>query len=862
MHVIAHGARESFAGKPRVSLFRLAAAVVALMLALASWAQVPPVDCSGVGQALVTVPEIARDESTGVLRGTIYATSERVRMPIRNAAPLGAAAPVCTGQVVRAYRLEAPVANAPASELLDPMPGPTLRARVGDLIQLTFLNHIDPNRFAKSSETDCDRTSTYPISPPDPVTIPPTPPPDPDTPPNCFKGSMISNIHFHGTHTNPRSTGDNVFLLIHPSPRTKDAARTPVVTQESVGKPIAEFFARCEEKLKLKDSPLQWPRVWNDFPAAWRDMQQQLLTQYAPALWTENEKLIEEGNWPQNFLGAYPYCYRLPDYTASKWPPEPATAHGAHAASPQPDRPLIMGQTPGTHWYHAHKHGSTTINVLNGMTGVFIIEGKYDDDINRVYGEDWTRKQPVLVINQLGAVPNLMVDGGQVGNGPDFSVNGRLRPTISMKPGEVQMWRIANTSSRSGVLFLPPNGVTWRQIAQDGVQYSDANYRKSASDLRRSFLLAAGNRADLLVKAPPYDPAGSNTYPVVVNNTVDPSDLFGAAAITLLTVNVTNEPDAKMDFLPSVPCPVPPTDPCPFPSYLADIQDSEIKAPPRTLVFASSKLTRGVKIANHPSHQTIDGKKFDGEVGVSVALNKAEEWKVVNETYPPWLPNQPTNRISHPFHIHINPFQIVEVFDPNAKLDPLPGSGSVATTAGSAIVTVTGTAFTTQLHIGDVISIAGEAPATITLITPTSLTLSANAAVTKDGRAYTYGASRYIFDKDQILLDGQCRIDPFTPDAWKPCGPTVPATDRIWWDVFPIPSGALAVDSKGAAINDPNKPSTDPDRQIKIPGYFRMRSRFVDYSGHYVLHCHILAHEDRGMMTVVEVRPPMPYSHH
>jgi len=48
-----------------------------------------------------------------------------------------------------------------------------------------------------------------------------------------------------------------------------------------------------------------------------------------------------------------------------------------------------------------------------------------------------------------------------------------------------------------------------------------------------------------------------------------------------------------------------------------------------------------------------------------------------------------------------------------------------------------------------------------------------------------------------------------------------------------------------------------------------MRSRFVDYTGMYVTHCHILAHEDRGMMTVVEVRPEsqpatlkIPYKHH
>ena len=56
---------------------------------------------------------------------------------------------------------------------------------------------------------------------------------------------------------------------------------------------------------------------------------------------------------------------------------------------------LQMGQAPGTHWYHAHKHGSTTIDVLNGMTGAFIIEGRYDDDLNAFYGTSevpaWTR---------------------------------------------------------------------------------------------------------------------------------------------------------------------------------------------------------------------------------------------------------------------------------------------------------------------------------------------------------------------------------------------------------------------------------------------------------------------------------------
>jgi FtsP/CotA-like multicopper oxidase with cupredoxin domain len=52
---------------------------------------------------------------------------------------------------------------------------------------------------------------------------------------------------------------------------------------------------------------------------------------------------------------------------------------------------------------------------------------------------------------------------------------------------------------------------------------------------------------------------------------------------------------------------------------------------------------------------------------------------------------------------------------------------------------------------------------------------------------------------------------------------------------------------------------------VTIPGYFKMRSRFVDYTGQFVLHCHILGHEDRGMMQLVEVVPSKSktaYEHH
>ena len=676
--------------------------------------------------------------------------------------------------------------------------GPTLRARLGDLIQLTFINQINPADFGNSidrGETGqgggCDQsTAGYP---------------GPDKYPDCFHGSSTGNIHFHGTHTNPNSTGDNVFIEVRPSLRDGNKL---LVTPDTVKKPFNDFFTRCEAQLS-GNVLRQWPKLWSDLPKAWTDEQEDLLKQYdkqlvknygnvAKQLWPVDEAQLRQNAWPQYYIGAYPYCFRIPEYTDKTWPPaRPTPMHmggagtaemhagtgannqtGAGMTQDETGRTLMMGQSPGTHWYHAHKHGSTAINVANGMTGAFIIEGQYDDDLNTWYGAGWTRTQPVLVINQLGVTPNLSRGGGgAIDKGPDFSTNGQLKPLITMRPGEVQMWRMLNTSGRAGAFFAnPPAGFEWKQLAQDGVQFIDANYQKH---LNKSFLIASGNRVDLLVKAPATpctNPAGC-TYPVLVQNEVDPSNRTTANKLTLLTVNVSGPPvDPKSHaaaFIPTAPS---------FPPFLADITDKEVKST-KKLVFGTTPPVNPPQV---PAMHTIDGKRFDGEVGALVQLNKAEEWKIVNETYGPL--------ISHPFHIHINPFQVVEVFEPNATLpDPKNASKTIP---------------------------------------------------------------KYVFDRSVRLAKGQCYLDPFATnhDDWKPCDAPSEQKNLIWWDVFPIPSGKTVTTTKKDAQGNPIK--------VNVPGYFKMRSRFVDYSGYYVLHCHILAHEDRGMMTVVEVAPGQtPYSH-
>lgn len=657
-------------------------------------------------------------------------------------------------------------------------PGPTLRARLGDQVQISFQNKIDDSQFPYSFDTEpkpglssfgCDRSGTL-----DTATGTYLPYPANDIFPNCFHGSSTANIHFHGTHTSPDGLGDNVLVQVLPQLQQPDWTNT---------------FNAIFNSRKI-------PQKWTEMPLDYQNAQAQMISQHdteaaaaaaknglpkPESLSAKNQELIASGQWPQYIMGAFPNFFEIPDYDA---------VPGKYKA----------GQAPGTHWYHAHKHGSTAINVSNGMTGAFIIEGSYDDDLNAFYGPNWTRTQPLMVINQLGVTPNLL-RGGQTGaggigatdKGPDFSINGQIHPVVNMRPNEVQMWRVVNTSGRAGVYFHTPPAAQyqWKQLAQDGVQFNDFNYQ---SRPHGDFLLAAGNRADLLVQAKPC-PGGAKTcqYPVVVQNEVDPADLASANNLTLLTINVAGDPvpttSPAGQFIPHAPR---------FPAFLKDISTEEITGT-KIMTFSSTSPGKG-------GMHEIDGKKFDGEVGALVQLNKVEEWKIQNATYGP--------PISHPFHIHINPFQVTEIFDPNATMN-------VNYTDPRTKKTLTAKNVRQYAFVpGDLFTIAGNP-----------------------------GFEAYVRKQ-------QCQLDPQAePETWKPCGPPFKNENNIWWDVFPIPSGRRLSVTK-------TDPKTGQQVPVEVPGYFKMRSRFVDYAGYYVLHCHILAHEDRGMMTVVEVSPATtPYSH-
>jgi FtsP/CotA-like multicopper oxidase with cupredoxin domain len=740
------------------------------------------------GRDLLTIPEIVRTPGApgqpGKLQGTIILSDEQ-----RSLAG-GTAGTPCDYPQLRYFRGVDAVPPPPPSAKGDPLPGPTLRARVGDLVQLAFLNQVDVSKFPNTLDQDiqgktdgCDRARAQRRKPQFQNQVAEIYPRN-DSYPDCLHGSSTANLHFHGTHTTPSTTGDNVLLYIRPALRDGGRLYPP---DDFVKTQFAEFFKWCETNGS--------PTSWSQMPAEWQKMQEELLKRYdrtAPykgepgklpkelQLWPVNQDQIANKVWPQYSIGAFPHCFRLTAYDPAK---------------------VKMGQSPGTHWYHAHKHGSTALNVGNGMTGAFIIEGEYDDALRNYYKatpqhKNWGLEEHVLVIQQLSSGLNLL-SAANIGNPAPLSVNGRLAPVVKMRPNQVALWRIVNSNQRSFVQFRGEASqstkskarVSWRQTAQDGVQFAPANYTLVGA-LNNSFNLAAANRADVLVQAP----AVEGDYNIPIMATVnDLPDTDPSPITTLLTVRVVRDNariiDPPMPFMEEKDFPK-------LPPFLRDIDDLIVIT--RHLRFDTvpysdrSHVSKGAGKPLMPVHQINDKLYSDQTVDQTMILDTAEEWKISNKT----------DNIAHPFHIHINPFQIVDLFQPNS-------------------------------------------------------------AEAKDP-------------------NNPCYADPLKPETWKACRPL--PRPYVWWDTFNIPTARQEVlpcqkveACEPATIRPhvtcmkfpvPRKDKSGVDMvdqcRVTIPGYFKFKSRFVDFTGQYVIHCHILAHEDRGMMELVQVipRPKGAYTHH
>lgn len=457
-----------------------------------------------------------------------------------------------------------------------------------------------------------------------------------------------------------------------------------------------------------------------------------------------------------------------------------------------PDHPA------GTFWYHPHRHGSTALQVSSGMAGALIIRGTRqptqtgNGDIDTLLTPFPER---VLVLQQIqyacrdddgkgkikthpdGTYKCDLGDDGTIEGYDQFgpgtwpksgrytSINGHVLPTFSdAKAGQIERWRIIHAGVRDSISLefrkRKPRAESVAGLkASDNDAYVAENctgealpYHLIAAD---GLTLAAAMRTEVAVFQPGYRWDALLVFPeageyCVIDASAPPAASVNQAAPSrqlLGIVTVANGSDVPGDIT----------------AYLTSrlVSAAESKGWGKVV----RELKSGLKLTSFVAHRDIEesevtgmqelvfnivggqfqisnsfqvnGKPFDPKrVDRVLTLGGVDEWTLRSDF------------VSHPFHIHVNPFQIVEIRDPNGKDVSAPGA-----------------------------------------------------------------------------------VDDFggTPD------PQYPGLKGVWKDTLWV-----------------KNLSPGPAGRYTLV----VRTRYERYIGDFVLHCHILDHEDRGMMQLIRIALP------
>lgn len=382
---------------------------------------------------------------------------------------------------------------------------------------------------------------------------------------------------------------------------------------------------------------------------------------------TLRNKLGPDSNGPLNW-------FRLPNTTNLH-------LHGMHLSPAEDDvfRHVGSGNTseyvyeipkdhsPGTYFYHPHVHGSSSNQQGGGMAGVIIVEATdtaswpaalvaMKEEILllqhlcfRNYGK---YKSSTPYINHLEVVkwglddlnpdptyldPNVI---------PDFYLaNGIFRPNITMSPGELRRFRIVGAGTSAflelQVLGKFASSCEMWVLAKDGVWVGNTPY------LEQYPLLVPGGRIDLAVRCNRSGYYSFESHP----NAPYHSQLAKTTVVfsgPLFGIHVGGNTISM-----SIPGKLPPR-----PDYLPDLMD------PSTVNAHSSNFslvfeTIGGPFSYGPPYPVmhINGESFSDKDHFihEMKIGGLEEWNVGIAG------DSDVGAGNHPFHMHVNPFQVVAI---------------------------------------------------------------------------------------------------------------------------------------------------------------------------------------------------------
>ncbi|MGP4103796.1 multicopper oxidase family protein [Nonomuraea sp. KM90] len=267
---------------------------------------------------------------------------------------------------------------------------------------------------------------------------------------------------------------------------------------------------------------------------------------------------------------------------------------------------------PGTYWYHSHAHPLSEPQVLAGLSGAIVIDGlkRYLPPGLRGITERLIALKDVQIKN--GVIPTANIDSNAPTN---RTVNGLVNPIIGIRPGETQLWRLANIGADIAY-NVQLQGARFTVLAQDANPV-DRTWSDDA------LLLPPGSRYDVLVQGPP--PGRTQLITTAYSTGPDGDDY---PQTTLATLHSAGNP----------------VRPAALPADFAEIDDlsHDPLAQRRTITFSENDQT---------SQFYINGKQWAADrIDVRAKLNTTEEWVVRNVADE-----------QHTFHVHVNDFQLMSV---------------------------------------------------------------------------------------------------------------------------------------------------------------------------------------------------------
>eukprot|EP00603_Paraphysomonas_imperforata_P006829 CAMPEP_0114427012 /NCGR_PEP_ID=MMETSP0103-20121206/8111_1 /TAXON_ID=37642 ORGANISM="Paraphysomonas imperforata, Strain PA2" /NCGR_SAMPLE_ID=MMETSP0103 /ASSEMBLY_ACC=CAM_ASM_000201 /LENGTH=626 /DNA_ID=CAMNT_0001596025 /DNA_START=10 /DNA_END=1886 /DNA_ORIENTATION=+ len=312
---------------------------------------------------------------------------------------------------------------------------------------------------------------------------------------------------------------------------------------------------------------------------------------------------------------------------------DPQTSHTYRYSIPQ-------DHAGGTFWYHAHHHGSTSIQVGGGLVGAIIVE----DDPNDIPSAYQNLPEMVLIIshnpmNELKSIGEAFVTGDDLTTSPDNTfpptgfgssgideifVNGQNRPQQQIETGKWGRVRMIFSSLSTSLRLEMSNNEAhceWYLLAKDGIYVDEAPRHLGVGEYSNGTVyMGPGNRVDVVIRC---HSVGTMTLAAV---DVDNTDVSQDEIMEFDVMASADTPDGELPrFHPYRP------------DYLADVYTS------------TSVVSQVVDFKGSPGSCTINNMAWDGSTPTGyIETGSIQEWEVKGNA-------------RHPFHLHVNSYQLGSV---------------------------------------------------------------------------------------------------------------------------------------------------------------------------------------------------------